>query len=312
MLRLRSYRYNCTQFRSYIIAAVYFERDPAKCVDIMERLCKESNSNSFSFMLFRGRVALYEIDKNITGLRSALSQFLDKIDDTGSENMPPLWVAAVLDIYQKLEDHLGIDDLGITDLIDELGEVLPSERSMSQLIQVINEEPQRSTIQLSKHYNQIISKEFEEYVEIVSQRLLPHEFLKEMILEVARELLLRKKNLQLHSEDLTGKTNTKITKEDLINDWFTSLFDKRMADAGISLRDQKGGGKSASGKSPGEIDGYITDSNSKRISILEAFRLFPLDSTIILEHLNKISGYDNESLSPISLSHTVMSVIFAH
>jgi len=56
---------------------------------------------------------------------------------------------------------------------------------------------------------------------------------------------------------------------------------------------------SASGKSPGEIDGYITDSKNNRISIFEAFRLFSLNTTIIIEHLNKISGYDNESLSPV-------------
>jgi hypothetical protein len=192
------------------------------------------------------------------------------------------------------------DELGITDLIDELGKVLPSEHSMSQFIQVINEGSQRSTVQLRKHYSQIVSKEFEDYVSIVGQgRLLPHEFLKEVVLEVAKELLLRKKNLQLHSGNPNGKTNIRITQEDLINDWFTSLFDKRLAEARIGFRDQKRGGQSASGKSPGEIDGYITDAKNKRISIFEAFRLFSLDTTVIFEHLNKIAGYDNESLSPI-------------
>jgi hypothetical protein len=75
-----------------------------------------------------------------------------------------------------------------------------------------------------------------------------------------------------------------------------------MAEARIGLRDQKRGGQSTSGKSPGEIDGYITDAKNRRLSIFEAFRLFSLNTTVISEHLNKISGYDNESLSPVFIA----------
>ena len=200
--------------------------------------------------------------------------------------------------YRELNMQVS-EGLGITDLIDELGKVLPSEKSMSQLIQMINEESQRSVAQLAKHYCQIVSKEFDGYVAIIGQGRQPHEFLKDIVIEVANELLLRKKNLQLHQEDSQGVVSFRITKEDLINDWFTSLFDKRMAEAHIGLRDQKRGGKSASGKSPGEIDGYITHAKNKRLSIFEAFRIFSLDTTIISDHLNKIADYDNESLSPV-------------
>lgn len=344
----RSHRRDCEHFRRYIVAAAYCEKNPEKCIAIMEQLCKENNSNNFIFMLFRAKLVLYEIDSNITALRSALSQVLERIAGVSPAKMPTLWVAAILDAYQKLQDYLGIDnfwkrlesdqqdrretmhpyclslikrgdaliaqqiitryrklnlktsdDLGITELIDELGKALPNEHSLSQMIQIVNEDSQRSIVQLRKHYSQIVSKEFVDYVDIVGQGLSLHEFLKDVVLEVTQELLLRRTNLQLHSESATEKSNFRITKEDLINDWFVSLFDKRMADARIGMRDQKRGGRSASGKSPGEIDGYITDSKNKRISIFEAFRLFSTDTTTIIEHLNKISGYDNESLSPI-------------
>lgn len=341
----RAHRQECEHFKRYIIAAAYCETVPERCVSIMEQLCKENKSNNFSFMLFKGRLALHEINKDTTGLRQGLSQLLYKLVDIEPEHMPTLWVAHILDAYRQLQDHRiddfwmrltpdqqarreilrpycralmergdaliahqivtryrelnlqASDELEINDLIDELAKA--SEVSMTQLIQVANEASQRSIVQLQKHHCQIVSKEFEDYVTIVGQGLQSHEFLKNAVIEVAQELLLRKKNLQLHSKSPKGKVNFRITQEDLINDWFTSLFDKRMAEARIGFRDQKRGGQSASGKSPGEIDGYITDAKNKRISIFEAFRLFSIDTTVISEHLNKIAGYDNESVSPV-------------
>lgn len=341
----------CERFRRYIIAAANCETDPERCVGIMEKLYNETKYSIHSFMLFKGRIVLYEINRDTTGLRHALSQFLGSIGNTEPEHMPTIWVATILDAYRQLQDSPGIDNfwmrlepdqqarreilhpyckalmargealiaqqiitryrelnlqasdgLGITDLIDELGKVLPSERSMSQLIEVINEDSQRSTQQLAKHYSQIVSKDFEDYVAIVGQGKQPHEFLKDTVLEVAQELLLRKKNLQLQSRHANVKKPTKITHENLINDWFTSLFDKRMAEARVGFRDNKRGGESESGKSPGEIDGYITHAKNKRIAIFEAFRLFSLDTTVISLHLNKIALYDKESLNPVFIA----------
>lgn len=202
----------------------------------------------------------------------------------------------IVNRYQQ-HNSQALDELGISDLINVL--LKTNKMSTTQLIQVLNEDSQRDITQLKKHYSQIVSKDFEDYVTIVGQGKPPHEFLKDIVLEIAHELLLRKKNLQLHSDNSSNKTDIKITKEDLINDWFTSLFDKRMAEARIGFRDQKRGGESSSGKSPGEIDGFITDAQNKRVSLFEAFRLFSLDISVISTHLNKISHYDNESLSPV-------------
>lgn len=207
----------------------------------------------------------------------------------------------IINRYRELNQQAS-DALGINDLMDELGKSLPSQSSMTQFVKSMSEELQRSTAQLTNHYNQITSKNFEDYVAIVGQDRSPEEFLKDVVLEIAQELLLRKKNLQLHKKESNGATSFRIIQEDLINDWFTSLFDKRMAEARVGFRDQKRGGQSKSGKNPGEIDGYITGAKNKRLSIFEAFRLFSLDTTVISEHLNKIAGYDNESLSPVFIA----------
>jgi len=223
----REYLQECKHFKRYIIAATYCETNPKKCASIMEQLCRETQSSNFSFMLFKGRVTLYEINNDAPGLRNALAQFLVSLGDCEPEHMPLLWQATILDVYRQLQDSTGADDfwnklnpdqharrevlhpyckalmargdaliaqqkitnyrelnhqpsveLGITDLINELLQVLPSEQSMSQLVQVINEDSQRSTVQLTKHYSQIVSKEFKEYVAIVGQGAQPTEFLK--------------------------------------------------------------------------------------------------------------------------------------
>lgn len=203
----------------------------------------------------------------------------------------------VLARYQELNQSTP-DDLGIDDLIIELSKVEAELPSMKDLVQLLNEGSQRSILQLQKHYAQVIAKDFETYVEIVRPDQPPHEYLKDAVLAVAHELVLRKRNLQVE-KNAKGKTRYQIMLEDLINDWFTSLFDHRMAQARVGFRDQKRGGHSASGKNPGEIDGFITSNDNTRIAIFEAFRLFSLDTKVISEHLDKIAGYDAESLSPV-------------
>ncbi|EEF24466.1 conserved hypothetical protein [Ricinus communis] len=170
---------------------------------------------------------------------------------------------------------------------------------MVSLAKIFSEQSQRDKFQLAKHYSEILHKEFSEYVDIVAPGKSPDEFLKDIVLEIADELVMRKKNLQMHMTGAHGETSFRITQEDLINDWFTSLFDKRMAEAQIGFRDQKRAGQSGSGHSPGEVDGFITDAKNRRIALFEAFRLFSNDTTVIYDHLNKIANYDNESLSPV-------------
>jgi len=193
------------------------------------------------------------------------------------------------------------DELGLEELLEEVNKAEPDGISMSQLVHMINEGSQRSIVQLKKHYTQIVSMDFESYVGIVSADY-PHVYLKNVVLEVAQEMVLRKANLQVYVHAKHGRKNSRTTKEDLMNDWFTSLFDKRMAEARVGMRDQKRGGQSASKKNPGEIDGFITDAKNRRIAIFEAFRLFSLDTTVIFDHLDKIAGYDNESLSPVFIA----------
>lgn len=343
----QQYWRECERFRRYVIAAVYCQTNPERCVAIMEKLVSETHDTHHGFLLFSARVALYQTTKSIVGLRNALSQFMTLINRVDTRDMPIPWVSLILDVYRELGDEavgefwrqLGPEQrdrrevlapycraliasgdvlianqlvhrfmrlngepeagLGLDELIDELGKALPDKPSIMELIGVVNEGAQRTIGQLSKHYNQIVSKNFEDYVAITAPQSNPDEFLRDVVIEVADELLLRKKNLQMSTTDGQGRSSHRITREDLINDWFTSLFDKRMAGARVGLRDQKRGGQSASGKSPGEIDGYITEASNRRLAIFEAFRLFSTDTGVISDHLSKISGYDNESLSPV-------------
>lgn len=203
----------------------------------------------------------------------------------------------VFERYKQLNPD-ALQDLEIDNL--NLGVVKADFKAATNSYITANNEPKQATIaQLSQHYKDILSRDFIEYVQIVRPGCSPHEYLKHHIEMIMRELLMRKKNLQLHSTKPENQDNYKITEEDLINDWFTSLFDSRMSHAQIGFRDQKRSGSSSSGKRPGESDGFITAAGNDRLAIYEAFRLFSMNTTVINEHLNKIARYDEECLSTV-------------
>ncbi|WP_368710662.1 hypothetical protein [Paraburkholderia caribensis] len=337
----------CDYFRRYITASMYLETNPEKCVLIMRTLFHQSKDKNHAFMLFKGRIALFEKNGNLANLRSALSHFKTVAGTTEPARMSNRWVSAILGSYATLQDTSGLDsfweklsedqkqsaeilypycksliargdtlvakqallryhehnrdtagDPDVEQLIKELVDALPAEHSTSELLKHVIEQAQRNKLQLKAHYKDIVSRGFSDYVEIVGDGESQAEYLAEIVFHVSRELVLRKKNIHIHLEK-NGKSKTSITKEDLINDWFTSLFDLRMAEARVGFRDQKRTGESQSGISPGEADGFITDSKNRRLALFEAFRLSSMETQVISEHLGKIAGYDNESLSPV-------------
>lgn len=346
----------CDYFRRYVIAAVYLNSEPEKCVRLMEPLCKESDDENFRFLLFRGRVAAFEKNQDnkissIADLRRAISQFFDAGAQMAPGNMSIQWTVVILNAYRLLHDmplmnafwemltvdqqsraeilypfckaqiadgnphiakqlitnylsrnHQAVGDLGLTLLLDEVAKALPSDFQLSSVVNMMVNAPPRSKFQLARDYSEIVSKDFPDYVDIVGEGRTPEEFLKDVVEEIANELLLRKKNLLIHMQGSDGNENSRLTKEDLVNDWFTSLFNKRMANARIGFEDQKRAGVSQSGDGPGEVDGYIVDAQNRNIAIFEAFRLFSADTTVIFEHLDKIAGYDNEALSPVFIA----------
>ena len=342
----RAHYQECERFRRQVVASVYSEIDPQKCINIMDSLYMETKQIHHGYLLFYGHYKLHATDNDSTRLKHALSYFLGSLAETEPRQMRDYWIATILDSYrltispeidafwsrltpeQQSRTQIVIpycraliargetsgarkiigryrelnpltpEELGIESLLDELVRTEPDCPPMSELIQLMNESSQRSIVQLRKHYCQIISKSFDDYVDIVRPDQPPHTYLRDVVLEVAGEIVLRKKSLQVQSIS-QQVLSYRVTKEDIINDWFTSLFDKRMAEARVGFRDQKRGGQSASGAGPGEIDGFITSSDNTRIAIFEAFRLFSLDTSVIFDHLNKIAGYDQESLSPV-------------
>ena len=203
-------------------------------------------------------------------------------------------------IFEGLQAYHGLDSLSeeadrelkaLNDLILNNQEPL----LMVSLSKIINEEP-RSKNELRRNYHEIMSKsDLADVVSIISDAdKVVGEFLYDGLMKIMNEIQLRKKNLQLQKS--TDKDTRRIIGEDLINDWVTSLFNRQYAYMGLSCRDQARGGQSESKKTPGEIDFFLCDNSNDRISIMEAFRLFSNDTTVINTHLNKISGYDQECL----------------
>ncbi len=159
----------------------------------------------------------------------------------------------------------------------------------------------KSIDELRSRYIEIKSKKINDVVTIVGElNSTVDSFLYEEIKSIVKELQLRKSNLNGATKP-EKKEPYRIIGEDLINDWVTSLFDHRLSYIGLSCRDQKRGGRSGSpgSQNPGEIDFFLCGNSNERIAIMEAFRLFSNDTTVIQSHLNKVAGYDQECLSPV-------------
>lgn len=112
-------------------------------------------------------------------------------------------------------------------------------------------------------------------------------FCQEILSSVCLELLDRGKNIeQLDAGKMT------LQLEDIVNDWMTSLFRKKVEMLNWGVRDQTRGGTAASGKGVGERDGVVCNSNSVPIALIEAFRLTSLNKNYISTHIEKLSGYN--------------------
>ena len=196
-----------------------------------------------------------------------------------------------------------LNDPTISALLKELNDLIVDDVTVASAIKLsasfANE--RQSTNALRATFEQIKSRALPEQLKIFSEDSLNVEqFLTEQLVCICRELMLRKGNLSMTSSTSNSMTSYRITKEDLINDWFTSLFEQRFSCfPKMSCRDQKRGGFSPTMKGPGQVDFYLYNHNNERIAIIEAFRLFSLDQAVISEHLNKIASYNTEGLSPV-------------
>ncbi|WP_261884552.1 hypothetical protein [Vibrio pomeroyi] len=150
----------------------------------------------------------------------------------------------------------------------------------------------KSNDELRMIYNEIIRKPISDLAKIVSNdsETRMEDFLYNQVFSCLKEILKRGRNLEklINNKD-----------ENSINDWFASLFNQKMSSFSIELSDQARIGSAESNKNVGETDGLIRDSQSSSISIFEALNLTSIDKTVINKHLNKITKYDRESVSPV-------------
>jgi hypothetical protein len=206
-------------------------------------------------------------------------------------------------IFESLKRYHSVTSLGdeAEKQLHELSEMIVNDNEpvvIAALSKVLSEQP-KSINELRKSYQEIRFKKLSDVIRILEGANSTIEmFLYKQIYSIVEELQLRKRNINIVRKN-EDETSRRIIKEDLVNDWLTSLFDHKLSYLGLSCRDQKRGGQSSSKENPGEIDFFLCGNGNERIAIMEAFRLFSNDTTVINSHLNKIAGYDQECLSPV-------------
>lgn len=236
---------------------------------------------------------LSEAQRNSVSIVTCYCQSLKQRGEHHSANL----------IYKNLQKYHNVTSLGdeAEKQWQELSEMIVNDNEpvvIAALSKVLAEKP-KSSNELRQRYHEICSKKLEEVIIIIDGANSTIEsFLYGNIYSIIGELQLRKNNLN-NSYDSGNATSYRITKEDLVNDWLTSLFDHKLSYLGLSCRDQKRGGQASSTNNPGEIDFFLCGKNNDRIAIMEAFRLFSNDTTVINSHLNKVAGYDQQCLSPV-------------
>lgn len=191
--------------------------------------------------------------------------------------------------YEALSDELN-------KINDNIMNVLAKDSSATEYLNRYAERNQKSPEQLSNSFKLINGSDFETYVKITNNSSV-EEYLVETVSAISKELLSRSKNIYtpVNDEKSLSKYSSKPSKEDPINQWFCSLFNMREKSSPLYISDQNQIGISPSGKSSGEVDGVIVDTNKKkRIALFEAFRLLKWGTKDINDHMDKLAGYDRE------------------
>lgn len=200
------------------------------------------------------------------------------------------------DVLKAMEEfhETELTDPEVKELILKINKALLSgakiRENIETIISVSNRVP--TSDEMTKTFKIIKSSALEEIAAITTGRNTTKEdFFHIHVMSICNELIHRKKNVQIALAE-------GVQIEDLISDWFASIFNHRLHMVGISFSDGRGG-ESASGMGPGEIDGFIRDGANNRVAIMEAFKLTSNNNTVIQEHLDKVAGYSPECLSPI-------------
>lgn len=156
------------------------------------------------------------------------------------------------------------------------------------------------TMQYAQNYwLQIKDMTDEEHSQIFSKNDNVNGFIKDIILNISKELLNRKINIQRQ-----GKQKLEI--EDIINDWVKSLIEQRMSFLNWHAKDQTRGGQSSGGENVGEKDLEVFNAQNDKLFLFEAFRLFSASKNVIKEHINKLDGYNADGC------HTLIVMAYTH
>ncbi|MDU8357936.1 hypothetical protein [Pseudomonas syringae group sp. J309-1] len=112
--------------------------------------------------------------------------------------------------------------------------------------------------------------------------------------QVCESLLKRKNNLRRRKHG--GKQVMPLDEENMINDWLVEIWHSRVNRYEWSVTDQSRMGASGSRGGVGEVDAVLSGRHGT-LSILEAFRLGRKNTGSVIEHLDKLAGYNTVGAS---------------
>ncbi|MFX9189193.1 hypothetical protein ABTN59_21200, partial [Acinetobacter baumannii] len=87
----------------------------------------------------------------------------------------------IIDNYRKLNAEIG-DDTSLMPLLEKLNKSLPEEPVVTGIFRAMVESQKNSTFQLAQQYGLIVSRKFNEYVEIIGNGQTTEIFLKDVVI----------------------------------------------------------------------------------------------------------------------------------
>lgn len=156
--------------------------------------------------------------------------------------------------------------------------IIDIEQNVSHLT-ILDKTKELTKKEAKEYWLQIKNMDADAHAFIFKKEMNKIEYIKNIMIEIAEELLIRKKNLERNESN-------GLELEDIINDWVTSLLTHRKNHLGWKILDQKRGGVSGTTNGVGEKDITVKTLDNKKLFLFEAFK------TDYVKHLNKLDGYN--------------------
>lgn len=274
---IEAYKYAIEEWEKYSKSFLNHTMDRYEFLVILEG-CQTVN-DSKKFLTYWNKMPEYlQKDLDIVPIRCRFLQ------QQQSSEKAKEYLESILLYHGELDKHEKIKLVNIQKELNEDLEVQysknidPKERLESSALSLQDAQNYWLKIKnmVDEHHASIFSK---------AQSSTLNDYILENMQMIAFELLERASNIT--KQDKQG-----LEIENIINSWVTSLLKQRMSFLSWKVKEESRGGTSPSGKGLGERDIVIENQWDDRLFIVEAFRLASLEKNIILQHMNKLDGYN--------------------